>query len=138
MATSIDPHIEALAKDCVKGMGDIFWDLDAERDAAGQYADPRQVALEAVKTSMSELAQLVDTSAVYPASLWNEYERLLEALPEGCNDQAIVDALVSNSAWTEQGGTEILQLARRYGWSVLRNALALAQAMDIEDGDAGL
>ncbi len=138
MPTSTDPHVEALAKRCVNDMGDIFWDFNAERDAAGQYADPRQVALESVTEALSELARRVDTSVVYPASLRNEYERLVVALPEAADDQAIVDALVSNSAWTEQGGTAVLQLARRYGCSVLRNALALAEALDIEDGDAGL
>lgn len=40
--------------------------------------------------------------------------------------------------WTAQGARKVLQLARRYGTSILRSALALAAAMQIEDGNAGL
>jgi hypothetical protein len=53
-------------------------------------------------------------------------------------DEQIVRALVERGDWTEQGAREVLQLARRYGTSILRNALALAAAMQIEDGNAGL
>jgi len=53
-------------------------------------------------------------------------------------DEQIVRALVERGDWTEQGARELLQIARRYGTSILRNALALAAAMNIEDGNAGL
>jgi spore coat protein CotH len=39
---------------------------------------------------------------------------------------------------TEQGARTIVRLARQYGASIIRNALALATAMSIEDGEPGL
>ncbi len=46
--------------------------------------------------------------------------------------------LIEEAAWTDRGAHVVLQLAKYYGTSILRNALALAEAMDIEDGEAGL
>jgi len=54
------------------------------------------------------------------------------------SDERIIAAVARDSAWTEQGAREVLELARKYGTSILRNALALAYAMQIEDGAAGL
>lgn len=138
MATTTNRRIESLAESCVDDMGDIFWDFDPVRDAAGQYTDPRYVALESVKKSLRELAEQMDTSIVYPAGLRDEYETVLADLPESPTDRAVIGALVSESAWTERGAREVVQLARNYGWSILRNALALAEAMEIEDGEYGL
>jgi spore coat protein CotH len=53
-------------------------------------------------------------------------------------DETIIAALVRDGDWTEHGAREVVQLARKYGTSILRNALALASAMQIEDGEAGL
>ncbi len=138
MPTTTNPRIATLAESCVNDMGDIFWDFDAARDAAGQYMDPRYVALEAVKKTLTELAEQMDTSVVYPASLRDEYRTVLADLPESPTDAAVIGILVSESAWTERGAREVVQLARRYGWSILRSALALAEVLDIEDGEAGL
>jgi len=71
-------------------------------------------------------------------TLLAEYETILTDLGAEATDEQIVCALVDRGAWTEQGAREVLQLARRYGTSILRNALALAEAMQIEDGNAGL
>ena len=71
-------------------------------------------------------------------TLLAEYETLVTDLGEDATDEQIVRALVERGDWTEQGAREVLQLARRYGTSILRNALALAAAMQIEDGYAGL
>jgi len=68
--------------------------------------------------------------------LLNEYAALVATA--GARDELIVGALVRDAAWTEEGAAEVLWLAQRYGTSILRNALALASAMDIEDGDSGL
>lgn len=44
-----EPDYRAIAESCVDSMGDIFWDFDPDRDSAGEYTDPRQVAVEAVE-----------------------------------------------------------------------------------------
>ena len=72
------------------------------------------------------------------AILLFEYETLMAELPSTPTDEQIVGTLVANADWTERGAREVLQLARRYGTSILRNALALAEAMGIEDGDSRL
>ena len=71
-------------------------------------------------------------------TLLAEYETIIIDLGAEPTDQEIVRALVERGDWTEQGAREVLQLARQYGTSILRNALALAVAMQIEDGNAGL
>ena len=71
-------------------------------------------------------------------TLFAEYETIIADLGTDATDKQIVRALVERGSWTAQGAREVLQLARRYGTSILRNALALAEAMNIEDGDAGL
>ncbi len=49
----------------------------------------------------------------------------------------IVNKLVKNHDWTEEGARILVDLAVRHGSFVLRNALALALALDIEDGSDG-
>jgi len=71
-------------------------------------------------------------------TLLAEYETIIIDLGAEPTDQEIVRALVERGEWTEKGAREVLQLARRYGTSMLRNSLALATAMNIEDGNAGL
>ena len=71
-------------------------------------------------------------------TLLAEYETIITALGAEATDEQIVRALVERGDWTEQGAREVLQLARRYGTSILRSALALAAALNIEDGNAGL
>ena len=71
-------------------------------------------------------------------TLLAEYEAIISDLDKDATDEQIVRSLVERGDWTEQGAHEVLQLARRYGTSILRNALALAEAMQIEDGNAGL
>ena len=67
-----------------------------------------------------------------------DYETLLEGLGDDPTDKQIVQSLVEQADWTDDGARTILKLAQDYGTFVLRNALALAEAMDIEDGHAGL
>jgi hypothetical protein len=40
--------------------------------------------------------------------------------------------------WTQEGAAQVAALSREYGAFVLRNALALATALGIEDGLLGL
>ena len=39
--------------------------------------------------------------------------------------------------WTTEGAEEIVMLARKYGAFMLRNALAIANVLNIEDGELG-
>lgn len=70
--------------------------------------------------------------------LVEEYDTIIAAVGDDATDDLIVTALVSDADWTERGAREVLQLARKYRTSILRNALALAAAMNIDDGEAGL
>ncbi len=47
-------------------------------------------------------------------------------------------ALVQTADWTDDGAAHFALLVRTYGAFVLRNALALAVAAEIEDGELGL
>jgi len=77
-------------------------------------------------------------NALITDTLLAEYETLIAELPKAPTDEQIIGTLVANADWTRNGASEVLQLAQRYGTSILRNALALAEAMEIEDGNAGL
>ncbi len=46
--------------------------------------------------------------------------------------------LAERCEWSAEGSWHLAGLARRYGAFVLRNALALAIAMGVEDGELGL
>lgn len=71
-------------------------------------------------------------------TLLSEYDMLIAELGENATNEQIVAALVAAHGWTEVGARATLSLARIYGTAILRNALALASAMNIEDGEAGL
>jgi len=70
-------------------------------------------------------------------TLLAEYETIVTDLGAEATEEQIVRSLVERGDWTERGAREILQLVQRYGTSILRNALALAAALGIEDGNAG-
>lgn len=70
--------------------------------------------------------------------LLSEYEAIIATVGEDATDGVIIAALVRDGDWTEHGAREVLRLARTYGTSILRNALALASALQVEDGDSGL
>lgn len=77
-------------------------------------------------------------SAFMTDVLLSEYQTIIARAGDDATDEAIVAVLVRDADWTEHGAREVLQLSRRYGTSILRNALALALAMKAEDGEAGL
>jgi hypothetical protein len=66
-----------------------------------------------------------------------EYELMVTKLGDSPTDDRLVAALVAEHSWTEEGAYAIVLLAREYGTSILRNALMLASALDIEDGSRG-
>jgi spore coat protein CotH len=70
--------------------------------------------------------------------LLSEYETIIAGVGENATDTQIIAALVRDADWTVRGAREVVQLARKYGTSILRNALAVASAMNIEDGTSGL
>ena len=49
----------------------------------------------------------------------------------------LVNALVESSDWTAEAATALVQTADNYGVFMLRNALALAIALNVEDGQLG-
>jgi len=52
--------------------------------------------------------------------------------------QTIKRVLKNQADWTADGAEAIVDLATNYGSFVLRNALALAIALNIEDGQLGI
>jgi len=50
---------------------------------------------------------------------------------------AIVDKLESELGWTHEGACAVAGLARSYGEFMLRNAIALANVLGVEDGELG-
>jgi hypothetical protein len=66
-----------------------------------------------------------------------EYRSLIESIGPDPSDEQLRAILVEHAEWTEQGAAVVVMLARQFGTSVLANALALAEALGIEDGDAG-
>ncbi|MBY0261673.1 MAG: hypothetical protein K2Q20_04985, partial [Phycisphaerales bacterium] len=120
--------------------GDVFWDFKPERDAPddrGGYADPEATALAAVEVALAEVVRVVDADSPCPSALRDEYAAMVSELGPEATDADILAALVTDHRWTIRGAAAVLSLAQQYGTSILRNALALAEAMEIEDGDEG-
>jgi hypothetical protein len=70
-------------------------------------------------------------------TLFAEYEAIIDDLGTDATDEQIVRALVERGDWTRNGARAVVALAREQGVFVLRNALALAAALGIEDGASG-
>lgn len=138
MNTSPSTDLRQTAVDCVSAMGDIFWDFKPERDVPLEFRDPSDVATDAVERTLREVVFDAVGANRAAIGLRSEYETLIAELPEVPTDDQVIGTLIANGDWTNNGAREVLQLARRYGTSILRNALALAEAMQIEDGNAGL
>lgn len=126
-----------LAVDCVSAMGDVFWDYVPERDQALEFRNPFDVAVECVEETLKGIAHtLAATDALSVRRA--EYETLISELPQPASDDLIVGTLIVNADWTKRGAEAILRLSQLYGSFVLLHALALANALDIEDGESGL
>ncbi len=67
-----------------------------------------------------------------------DYDVIVAKTGEDASDERLTDALMHDGDWSERGAREVILLARKYGTFILNNALALAAAMDIEDGSCGL
>jgi len=68
--------------------------------------------------------------------LVQEYGAIL-GRANGQSDKGLRDMLAAKAEWTADAAECILKLARSYGSFMLSNALALALALHIEDGDLG-
>lgn len=75
-------------------------------------------------------------------SLISEYRGIVQGnapmRPSNLSPERLVRILSNEHDWTERGANEVVSLATEYGAFVLRNALALALALGIEDGAFGL
>lgn len=69
--------------------------------------------------------------------LSDEYRSLVDRMEDPTDTARLTASLVRDAEWTEEGAATVLMLAKQYGTFVLANATALAEALGIEDGEAG-
>lgn len=130
--------IEGLAHACVGNMGDVFWDYIPARDLQLGYSEPQQLAVNAVAVALLELIESMESNPVVPNTLRMEYREIIARAGVSADDSMLITALVANAALSRDGAEAILHLAKHFGAGILRNALALAEAMNLENGDAVL
>lgn len=82
---------------------------------------------------MQENELLASTISEYKGLLPSKYERDTTRL----DAENLIAELSRKHDWTEQGARAVVSLATEYGAFMLRNALALAVALNIEDGALG-
>ncbi len=70
------------------------------------------------------------------SSLVEEYRCLFGEVGYDTLD-LLEETLIHEAEWTAEGAEHLLYLATAYGSFMLRNALAIALALDIEDGELG-
>jgi len=88
-----------------------------------RYMDKDTVQLEKTIREYRDILSRIGHTKMQSDNLgWNRIEKELE----------------SEADWTAEGAHLILGIARNYGAFVLRNALGLAIALNIEDGSMGL
>lgn len=78
------------------------------------------------------------------AFLADEYKTLVKEITRNDDSSnqdismtALHNALVINGEWTDKAAEQLILLSKNYGSFFLRNACALAAALNIEDGDLG-
>jgi hypothetical protein len=85
----------------------------------------------------------VPTTAKNVTGLVEEYEDLTDRFGGqicalNSQEDEIVAMLVKDHDWTEDGARKLITCVRQYGAFALRNALAIAIALDCEDGTLGI
>ena len=70
------------------------------------------------------------------SSLVDEYRGLLGGASAEWLE-TLEDLLIHEADWSPLAASHLLQLAQKYGSFMLRNALAISLALEIEDGDLG-
>lgn len=68
--------------------------------------------------------------------LVEEYRDLFEGADDEAPD-SLEDVLTREAEWTPEAAGHLVQLAKAYGSFMLRNALAISLALEIEDGELG-
>lgn len=78
----------------------------------------------------------LDATALLP-----EYETLVHESTRPGSDEidwpTLEQRLSDTAEWTESAAAQLVDLAKKYGAFMLRNALAIAVAAGIEDGELG-
>ncbi len=69
-------------------------------------------------------------------NLAEEYRSLFDDVGSDTLD-SLEEALMDEAEWTAEAAEHLLRLATTYGSFMLRNALAISLALDIEDGELG-
>ncbi len=72
--------------------------------------------------------------------VWEYQSIVLECRCPGGDEldgEKLIRHLVHTGEWTERAAAHLVDLVRNYGTFMLRNALALAAAAGIEDGELG-
>jgi len=73
-----------------------------------------------------------------------EYADVLPTIKGKCTEEHLIDwtqveaVLQNEMEWTQEGAKHLIMLAQEYGGFMLRNALALATVLGVEDGSLGL
>ena len=83
-------------------------------------------------TESSDLSLLVKEYEVLAQEVENDVGR------DEVDWSSIERLLINDSEWTHRGAAELIGLVRDYGSFILRNAAALALALEIEDGEKRL
>jgi hypothetical protein len=78
----------------------------------------------------------VPQDAANVAALVEEYQDITDDFGDIMDTPTddIAKRLVAEHDWTPEGAAVLMDLVTKYGAFVLRNALALAIALDVEDG----
>lgn len=70
------------------------------------------------------------------SGLVEEYRMLFKDI-DADTSESICGVLTRDGDWTPRAAERLQQLAKDYGSFMLRNALAISLALEIEDGDLG-
>lgn len=71
----------------------------------------------------------------------SEYQAYVAEVTDKNNEidwDKLIDLLCSNGDWTREGAEALVAIVKNYGSFILKNALALAVATNIEDSELGL
>ena len=70
------------------------------------------------------------------SGLVEEYQTLFSDVDTD-SQESLETVLVRDADWTPEAAEHLLRLARDYASFMLRNALAISLALDVEDGELG-
>lgn len=132
MTTNIEEQIDLYAGSCVIDMGDIFWDHEGASDSDGEHSDPFEAAFRAVRATLKAFAEENQLYAVSRSSAGEESEPIVVTQRESTVDGE-TPTIAKISETSERRADVVLQLARQYGSRLLREALAIAEDLRLEE-----